>query len=173
MDHLQDNCTPHSFAHTREIIRENYQAELEELFDDFSPTPVAVGAIAQVYRARLKLTGEEVAVKVLHPHVTSSIQVDLAIMNLGARTIGLLPGAEWLGLTDAIEQFGTTMTGQVDMTFEARNLMRFAQNFAGDPHIVFPRVIDRMSTKQVLVETWEYGQPLSGYLKLSADSTER
>lgn len=172
-DQLQDQCSPHSFEDTREIIRKNYNAEIEELFEDFSPTPIAVGAIAQVYRAKLKLTGEEVAVKVLHPYITSSIQVDLAIMNLGASVIGLIPGSEWLGLQDAVEQFGTTMIAQVDMTFEARNLMRFAQNFKGDPNIVFPKVIDRMSTKAVLVETFEYGQPLATYLKSSTDEQER
>jgi len=60
----------------------------------------------------------------------------------------------------------------LDMTFEARNLMRFTQNFAGDHHIVFPSVIDNMSTKGVLVETFEYGQPLSTYLKSSDHDIE-
>lgn len=172
-DRLQDNCTPHSFEETRQIIRENYHAELEELFDEFSPTPLAVGAIAQVYKAKLKLTGQEVAVKVLHPHIKGSIQIDLAIMSLCADLISFIPGSEWMGIQDAVKQFGSTMIAQVDMTFEARNLMRFAQNFSGDPNIVFPRVVDRMSTKQVLVETFEYGQPLAGYLKNAEDKKER
>lgn len=172
-DRLQDQCSPHSFEDTREIIRQNYNAEIEELFEDFSSTPIAVGAIAQVYRAKLKLTGEEVAVKVLHPHITSSIQIDLHIMTVCANLTALIPGSEWMGLNDAVEQFGHTMLAQLDMTFEARNLMRFGMNFKGDPNIVFPKVIDRMSTKAVLVETFEYGQPLATYLKSSSNEEER
>lgn len=172
-DRLQDQCSPHSFEDTRKIIRENYNAEIEELFEDFSTTPLAVGAIAQVYRAKLKLTGEEVAVKVLHPHITSSIQIDLHIMNRFANLAALVPGSEWMGLQDAVEQFGSTMLAQLDMTFEARNLMRFGMNFKGDPNIVFPKVIDRMSTKAVLVETFEYGQPLATYLKSNGNVEER
>ena len=173
LDRLQDQCSPHSLEETREIIRENYNAELEDLFDDFGKTPIAVGAIAQVYHARLKLTGEEVAVKVLHPRIQSSLQIDLNIMSIGAALLSLFPGMEWCGLNDAIEQFGSTMLGQVDMTFEARNLMRFGQNFAGDPHVVLPKVIDKMSTKQVLVETFEFGQPLTTFLNSCADPEQR
>lgn len=172
-DKLQDHCTPHPFDQTETLIREQFHAEIDDLFDAFNPTPLATGAIAQVYRARLKLTGEEVAVKVLHPNISSNIQVDLAILAKVALFVNLLPGSEWMGINEAVEQFSTTMLAQLDMTFEARNLMRFSQNFSGDPHIVFPTVIDRMSTKGVLVETFEQGQPLSSYLKGAHDIAER
>jgi aarF domain-containing kinase len=57
------------------------------------------------------------------------------------------------------------MIAQVDMTLEAKNLMRFNQNFKDDPNVIFPRVADHMATKEVLVETFEHGEPLSSFLR--------
>jgi predicted unusual protein kinase regulating ubiquinone biosynthesis (AarF/ABC1/UbiB family) len=67
-----------------EIIKEAYGCEIEELFDDFSELPIASGAIAQVHRAKLKINGLPVAVKVLHPGVQEIVDLDLHIMGIGA-----------------------------------------------------------------------------------------
>jgi predicted unusual protein kinase regulating ubiquinone biosynthesis (AarF/ABC1/UbiB family) len=57
---------------------------MEEVFQEFDPTPIASGAIAQVYRARLRsaVNGvQDVAVKVRHPSVDEKITRDLVILN--------------------------------------------------------------------------------------------
>lgn len=55
------------------------------------------------------------------------------------------------------------------MRTEARNLMRFGQNFEGDPNVTFPKVIDNMTTDNVLVETFERGMSLNEFLKTNTD----
>ncbi|KAF9585369.1 hypothetical protein BGW38_002682 [Lunasporangiospora selenospora] len=52
---LHNQVKPHSFAHTRRTIEEAFGGrKLEDIFDEFVETPLGIGAIAQVYRGRLK-----------------------------------------------------------------------------------------------------------------------
>lgn len=58
------------------------------------------------------------------------------------------------------------------MRHEARNLMRFGQNFNRDRYVIFPKVIEFMTTRDVLVETFEHGINLSAYMKSQRDPEE-
>lgn len=59
------------------------------------------------------------------------------------------------------------------MRKEARNLMRFGQNFDGDRHVCFPSVINNMTTDNVLVETFEHGQTLNAFFKSNPDKRQQ
>ena len=52
------------------------------------------------------------------------------------------------------------MLSQLDMTVEAHNLVRFRENFASRPDVVFPRPYLELTTRNVLVETLEAGVPI-------------
>merc|ERR1719353_1852135 len=52
------------------MVEQELGRPLTEVFDEFAEEPVAAASLAQVYRARLRSTGEVVAVKVQRPGVT-------------------------------------------------------------------------------------------------------
>ncbi|KAK4211920.1 putative serine/threonine-protein kinase abkC [Rhypophila decipiens] len=55
MSKLHANAPAHSLHATKKIIRAAFGGRrLDEIFDEFDETPLGVGAIAQVYRAKLK-----------------------------------------------------------------------------------------------------------------------
>ena len=55
MSKLHSNAPAHNMHHTRQVISEAYCGmSLDEIFADFDDEPLGVGAIAQVYRAKLK-----------------------------------------------------------------------------------------------------------------------
>lgn len=58
------------------------------------------------------------------------------------------------------------------MRNEARNLMRFGRNFCEDDKVVFPKIIENMTTDDVLIETFEHGQSLSSYIKSNKNIEE-
>lgn len=51
---LHSNVDPHPFSYTRRVIEEAFGRPLEQVFTELDPTPLGVGAIAQVYKARLR-----------------------------------------------------------------------------------------------------------------------
>ncbi|KAF9097477.1 hypothetical protein BGX23_008751 [Mortierella sp. AD031] len=52
---LHNQVDPHSIEHTRRTIEAAFGGrKLEDIFDEFIETPLGIGAIAQVYRGRLK-----------------------------------------------------------------------------------------------------------------------
>ncbi|RLW01862.1 hypothetical protein DV515_00007775 [Chloebia gouldiae] len=105
-----------------------------------------------------------VAIKVLHPGLVHQVQMDLFLMKMGSRIIGLLPGFKWLSLTEIVEEFEKLMMQQIDLRYEARNLGRFRQNFLDVDFVKFPTPLWPLVTADVLVETFEESEPISRYL---------
>jgi aarF domain-containing kinase len=172
---LRANVRPHSIAHTRQLFRHQFGVDLDAVFDEFHEYPVGVGAIAQVYKAKLKqpfinhdgIQSHTVAVKVLHPHVKSQINIDLILMHAIARTIELIvPESHWLSLVDELNTFSGMMQQQVDFRNEARNLELFHGNFKTWSLVGFPQPIFEYSSEKVLVESWVDGIPLDKFLEM-------
>lgn len=107
-----------------------------------------------------------VAIKILHPHVASTINRDLRIMAVFARLIDLLPGMQWLSLPEEVAVFGSMMRQQLDLRHEADNLFIFEVNFA--PRrvpVTFPRPLKVWSTPDLLVEEYMNALPLELFLR--------
>ncbi|ROT42614.1 ABC1-domain-containing protein [Sodiomyces alkalinus F11] len=204
MSKLHSNAPAHSMHDTRRTISEAFHGRsLEEVFQEFDETPLGVGAIAQVYKAKLKpqlaaasdaeLSREEepiplrrkvarnvgtalkstpkhipssyVAVKVLHPRVDRIVRRDLRIMHFFASVINAIPTMEWLSLPDEVAQFGEMMKLQLDLRIEAANLATFRRNFRGRSTAWFPYPYTDFTTRNVLVEEYAQGIPLSDFME--------
>ncbi|XP_074863267.1 putative aarF domain-containing protein kinase 2 isoform X2 [Carettochelys insculpta] len=105
-----------------------------------------------------------VAIKVLHPGLVHQVQLDLLLMKMGSKLIGLFPGFKWLSLTEIVEEFEKLMTQQLDLRYEARNLEHFQKNFLGVDFVKFPTPLRPFVTRNILVETFEESEPISQYL---------
>ena len=66
LSQLQDNVPPFAEDLARQIIEKSLAVPIEDVFSDFSPSPLASASVAQVHTATLR-TGEDVVVKVLRP----------------------------------------------------------------------------------------------------------
>lgn len=60
-------------------MEEQLGKRLEEVFSSISEKPVAAASLGQVYKAVLRDTGEEVAIKVQRPGVEPTILRDLYV----------------------------------------------------------------------------------------------
>lgn len=156
MSELHDQVTPHSMKYTRNLIKQQLGKPLEEIFDNFETTPVGSGSIAQVYFAKLKSTGQEVAVKVTHPNVRDDIALDFFCIQLMAKMAN--PLARWMDYPGIAKQFARNLSLQVDLRFEADNLETFIKNFAESKYISFPKPV--FASELVLVEQKIDGEPI-------------
>lgn len=61
---LQDQCEPTPFEDIAELVLSDIGKSLDEVFIEFNLEPVGVASLAQVHMARMRDSGQEVAVKV-------------------------------------------------------------------------------------------------------------
>ncbi|KAK3044805.1 hypothetical protein LTR53_020671, partial [Teratosphaeriaceae sp. CCFEE 6253] len=54
MSALHSNAPAHSLKVTKATLEKAFGRPFDQIFDEFHETPLGVGAIAQVYKARLK-----------------------------------------------------------------------------------------------------------------------
>lgn len=210
MSELHSNAKAHSLSHTVKTIEAAFNGrKFRNVFEEFDEKPLGVGAIAQVYKARLKpdlmVTQEEgdleaeqtlrkrirrnvdtiakstpqrvpstyVAIKVLHPRVERDVRRDLKIMAVFAAIINAVPTLEWLDLPNEVANFGEMMRLQLDLRIEAANLTIFRKHFAKRSTAWFPYPYTAHSTRQVLIEEFAQGLPLSAFLSTGAGVFEK
>ncbi len=153
---LQDRVPPFSFDEVKSAIAEELGAPLDEIFSEFSTAPVASASVAQVHRARLRAAhgampaGTLVAVKIRRPGIVRRAYLDEAILRTGARLAALVPTLAMISPVESIDNFCDAVNLQLDFRIEAVNNRRFRENFAGDPHVVFPELVDDLCTDRVL-----------------------
>ncbi|TGO15417.1 hypothetical protein BTUL_0040g00240 [Botrytis tulipae] len=201
MSQLHSNAPAHSLHATKRIISRAFDGRpFDDIFEEFQEQPLGVGAIAQVYKAKLKpdlatpgdpdlqeptnirrnvrknvdtlikstpqrVPSSYVAIKVLHPGVERVVRRDLRIMWVFASVINLIPTFEWLSFPDEVEQFGQMMRLQLDLRIEAANLSIFRKNFKPRTTAWFPFPYTQFTTRQVLVEEFAQGIPLSDFME--------
>ena len=64
----------------RQIFKDELGANFEDIYTDGSPDPIAAASIGQVYKDKLKSTGEEVAIKVQRPGILETVSLDLCLI---------------------------------------------------------------------------------------------
>ncbi|XHF99029.1 hypothetical protein AWENTII_002549 [Aspergillus wentii] len=200
---LHSNAPAHPLHETEKTIIKAFGGiPFDDIFEEFQEKPLGVGAIAQVYKAKLKanlaVTDENdlalepqslrhkvrknvdvlvksspqrvpssyVAVKVLHPNVERVIHRDLKIMSFFASLINAIPTMHWLSLPDEVHQFGEMMKLQLDLRIEGTNLVVFREKFKSRTTAWFPYPYLDYSTREVLVEEFAQGIPLSTFMEM-------
>ncbi|KAK7857199.1 putative aarf domain-containing protein kinase [Quercus suber] len=77
---LQDRISPFSTEVAFNTIEQELGLPIDEIFSEISPEPIAAASLGQVYQARLRRSGEVVAVKVQRPGVQAAISLDILIL---------------------------------------------------------------------------------------------
>ena len=62
------------------MMRVRLPLQVAEVYSELSEEPVNAASLGQVYRGRLRATGEEVAVKVQRPAIADSIAMDMLLL---------------------------------------------------------------------------------------------
>lgn len=157
---LQDKLPAFPTAVAKTMVAQELGQPVDELFSVFSE-PVAAASIAQVHKARLTETNEEVAVKVLRPKIEAAFRRDVDAFYFAARVIELLsPGSRRLKPMDVIEHFEGVVNGELDLRLETAAAAEFAANTQSDDGFRVPHVKWDLSSRRVMTLEWVEGLPL-------------
>jgi ubiquinone biosynthesis protein len=153
---LQDQVGPFPFADVVRTVERDLGRPLGDVFAEFAPVPLASASVSQVHKARLP-DGRIVAVKVQRPNVVELCTFDLAVMRIGARLLNAIPSISTLAPVATVEEFGRAVFAQLDFRIEAHNNRRFRENFRAHPMVVFPEVLEALSTERILTMSFIEG----------------
>lgn len=152
---LQDDVPSFPNQIAFNIIEEELGQPLEAVFSRISSETIAAASLGQVYRATLRATGEDVAIKVQRPGIEPIIYRDLFLFRTLASFLNGI-SIQKLGCNAEliVDEFGEKLLEELDYTLEARNLEDFLENFKNDPTVKIPRVYKQLSGPRVLVMEW-------------------
>ncbi len=170
---LQDKLPPFSLTEAKRSVAADLGVDVDEIFSSFSE-PVAAASIAQVHRARLKETGEDVAVKILRPGIERAFRKDVDAFYFAADVIEFLsPASRRLRPRDVIEHFDGVVAGELDLRLEASSASEFAANTAEDDGFQVPAVKWAYSGRRVMTLGWAEGESLGDNAALDAAGHDR
>lgn len=111
-----------------------------DVFQEVQTEPLAAASIAQVHAAKLR-DGSEVILKIRRPGIRPKIEADLRILAHIAHLLeSEMPEVRRYQPKQIAVEFTRSLRRELDLALEARNIERFANNFAGNETIVIPRV---------------------------------
>lgn len=170
LESLQDAVPPHPFDEIEEAFVTSLQAQPETFFESIDHEPVAAASLGQVHVAYLP-DGRKVAVKVLYPGIREVIRVDLKVVKLMIRVY------KWFVPVENIEVVHDSLVDllrrETDYLHEADCMRRMAANFADDDYILFPEVIEEVTTRDVLTMTFMEGIKINRLEKIEAAGVNR
>jgi predicted unusual protein kinase regulating ubiquinone biosynthesis (AarF/ABC1/UbiB family) len=155
LEKLQDNVPPFPSETAIAIVENSLGKKVNDLFEEFEPTPIAAASLGQVHVAKLK--GERVVVKVQRPGLKELFDIDLKNVRVLAEWLQKVDpksdGAarDWVAIYDECSRI---LYQEIDYTLEGKNADTFRTNFQNTPWIKVPKVLWEYTSPEVL--TLEY-----------------
>lgn len=173
LKYLQDKLPPFPTAIARQMIEAELEVPVDATFTSFSE-PVAAASIAQVHRATLAETGQDVAVKVLRPNIERAFRKDIDAFYLAARMIEFLsPASRRLRPMDVITHFEGVVMGELDLRLESSAAAEFAANTKNDAGFQVPTPVWFLSGRTVMTLGWAEGVSLADNAAIDAMGLDR
>ncbi|NBD11079.1 ABC1 kinase family protein [Corallococcus silvisoli] len=166
---LQDHVEAIPLEEVQAQIREALGKDVQELFAQVDPQPLAAASIAQVHRA-VTLDGEEVVIKVQRPGIAQRIDADLGVLRSLARLLEAV--VEETGIytpSGIVDEFDRAIHEELDFLNEATNIRAFLENHKDRPYLKIPRVHASLSSRTVLTMEFIRGEKINPAALAEAD----
>ncbi|XP_026456403.1 uncharacterized aarF domain-containing protein kinase At1g71810, chloroplastic-like isoform X2 [Papaver somniferum] len=157
---LQDRITPFSSEVAFGTMEKELGLPIERLFSAISPETIAAASLGQVYKAKLRQSGQVVAVKVQRPGVQAAITLDIFILRFLAglvRTVGKFN----TDLPALVDEWASSLFRELDYREEAKNGVKFRQLYGSLKDVFVPNMYVEQTSRRVLVMEWVEGRRLS------------
>ncbi|MFT7058709.1 MAG: ubiquinone biosynthesis protein, partial [Pseudorhodobacter sp.] len=173
LKYLQDKLPPFPISIAKQIVAAELGLPVDQVFSAFSE-PVAAASIAQVHRATLLETGQDVAVKVLRPGIERAFRKDIDAFYFAAAVIETLaPSARRLRPMDVVKHFDGVVRGELDLRLESAAAGEFAANTKDDPGFQVPAVLWNLSGRTMMTMGWAEGINLADNAAIDAAGHDR
>ena len=146
---LHSNAPKMDMDDIKAVLNEHFAADPAEIFDDFEEEPLGTASLAQVHKAKLKESGEEVAVKVQHRYVKQHSFVDIYTMDFLVRVVNyVFPQFEFMWLA---EEMRKNLPLELDFRQEGKNAEKVSKMYANYDWLKVPKIFWSLTSDRILV----------------------
>lgn len=150
---LQNNAQAIDYSQIKQVIEDEFNMPIDDIFSKFDKVPIASASIAQAHKAVTK-DGMNVIVKVQRPGIKDDMELDIRILKkLFALTKAKFQDA-LVDPIDALDEIIISARKEFNFTYEANSIEKFYNLNNGIKFIGCPKVIKKYSSMKVL--TMEY-----------------
>ncbi|MBT6755187.1 MAG: 2-polyprenylphenol 6-hydroxylase [Gammaproteobacteria bacterium] len=158
---LQDSVKPFPKEISMRIIEEELGSKINEVFNSFTPEPLASASIAQVHEAQLK-NGKDVIIKVVRPNIKNEIEKDLLLMKrIAVFLTSLSDDFKRIHLIELVNDYEMLVYDETDLIKESSNAKKIKKNFKDSKLIYIPEIYWDYVTKSILVMERTYATPVN------------
>ena len=150
---LQSQSPPMEWPAIEKSLKRQLGSKLVEL--EVQTDAHASASLGQVHRARIRVTGQELALKVQYPGVDRAIESDVQAMKRILSLWKLIPKGP--SLDDLFREVRQMLRKEVDYRNELNETDAYRTRVASDPRFVVPRTFPEFSTGRVLATSFEEG----------------
>ena len=165
LNNLTDNCEPIEYNYIKDQLISNLGDNAKDILEDIDPKPLASASLAQVHR--FTKDGENFVVKVQKPNLHEQIEVDIKAIRLGTKIlITFYKGYPRVDLNSVVYDYEKIIMNELDFLIEAANAKKTYQNFTENNYLYVPKILDKYTTKKILVMEYIDGIPITNIANL-------
>lgn len=143
---LQQNALPLDWQEIHQVLKEQLCEKLD--FLEVNQEPLASASIGQVHRAKIKDTGEDIALKVQYPGVEFALDTDILLLKFILKASEIIPrGPRFDQIFSEIRQM---LYREVNYMTELETTDQFCSLLSESPVYRVPKVYRKFSTHRVL-----------------------
>lgn len=143
------------------LIKEELGQPWYNIYSELTSSPIAAASLGQVYKGRLKETGELVAVKVQRPFVLETVTIDLYIIRKLGLFLRRFPQVS-VDVVGLVDEWASRFFEELDYINEGANGNLFVEMMREDlPQVVIPKTYHKYTSRKVLTTQWIEGEKLS------------
>lgn len=138
---------------------------------EIDPEPIGCASLAQVHKAVITATGEQICLKIQYPGVAESIDSDLsAVAMLLKLTKAVSSSADF---DDWLDEVREMLGDEIDYLNEAEKTQQFKDFLSDDDRFVVPTIYPEYCTDKILAASFEEGYSVSDPVVQALPQTER
>ncbi len=161
---MQDQVDGFPTEMARQIIKDELGAPVEQHFDQFEEAPFAAASIGQIHRARLRVEGVWVAIKVQRPYAAWAFRREMDFVRFVVRvveTLWFIPNLHW---DEMLWELNQILAEEIDYRYEATSTRRMRKTLSKHG-IYVPQVFESYSSRRVLVTEFVHAVLMADYIR--------
>ncbi|KAK3135879.1 hypothetical protein QOZ80_5BG0424650 [Eleusine coracana subsp. coracana] len=161
LSELQDSLPTFPDEDAFACIERELGFPLDSVYSAISPSPIAAASLGQVYKARLKYSGQLVAVKVQRPGIEDAIGQDFYLLRGLGYLINKYVDIVTSDVVALMDEFARRVFQELNYVQEGQNARRFKKLYADKQDVLVPDIFWDYTSAKVLTMEWIEGVKLN------------